>query len=719
MSVIQNIQEKYAKLMAVIIALALIIFVVMLAFENGGSLFRGGNQTEVGEVDGQSIQFASMDNRVKQQEEFMKRQGYPDEMAREQAMQQAWGNEVARIVLENEVKKLGMQIGKKELGDILYGANPPQDLKQNFSNPATGMYEPAKAKQYIDQVSKSKAATEEQKAAKAALNDYITNLELGRLSDKYNALLLNTTNFPKWFIEKQNADNSQIANISIARQLYSSIPDSSVNVTDNEISTYVNKHKDMFPQAESRGISYVAFSALPTAKDSAAARDRLMEMKPGFDSTKDMQSYLETQGMQGFFNGYINGKSIQVPFKDSIFRQPVGSDYGPYLDGGNYTLAKVMGVRTQADSVTVRHILVATAQPDRQTNTLVPVRDSASAKKTIDSIRTAIASGSNFDTLVAKLSDDPGSAQSGGKIENMVAGPSWDLAFGEFVFGNPVGTKGIVKSVFGYHYVEILSAKGSSPAYKIAYISVPIEVSNETDGNASGEATQFATTSTDKKSFDATAEKFQAKGINKSFAQDITPTASQIMGLGSSRSFVRAIYDAKLGEVIPPTKVENSWVVAVVTEINEKGTQSAAKARMMVEPILRNQKKAEVITKKLGNITSIEAAATAMGNVQVETADSVHFSGMPPSPLIGSEPKVLGAAFNPANKGKVVSQAIAGNSGVYVLRVNNVSATAVADANVAEQRQQRYMQAKMRGAEQIQSVLFQAADIKDNRAKFY
>ncbi|MEI9808226.1 MAG: hypothetical protein WDO16_10295 [Bacteroidota bacterium] len=30
MSVIQNIQEKYAKLMAIIIAIALIIFVVML-----------------------------------------------------------------------------------------------------------------------------------------------------------------------------------------------------------------------------------------------------------------------------------------------------------------------------------------------------------------------------------------------------------------------------------------------------------------------------------------------------------------------------------------------------------------------------------------------------------------------------------------------------------------------------------------------------------------
>ncbi len=38
MSVIQKIQDKYGKVMAVIIALALVVFVIMLAFENGGSL---------------------------------------------------------------------------------------------------------------------------------------------------------------------------------------------------------------------------------------------------------------------------------------------------------------------------------------------------------------------------------------------------------------------------------------------------------------------------------------------------------------------------------------------------------------------------------------------------------------------------------------------------------------------------------------------------------
>ena len=54
MSVIQKIQEKYAKLMAVIIAVALLTFVVMLAFENGGSLFRG-QENIVGTINGKKI----------------------------------------------------------------------------------------------------------------------------------------------------------------------------------------------------------------------------------------------------------------------------------------------------------------------------------------------------------------------------------------------------------------------------------------------------------------------------------------------------------------------------------------------------------------------------------------------------------------------------------------------------------------------------------------
>ncbi len=714
MSVIQSIQEKYAKLMAVVIAIALLTFVVMLAFENGGSLFSGGRVTSVGSINGESISAIEFDKSIDRQEAMMEQQGYPSGAAtRQMAIENAWRQETARVVMLTELDKLGMQLGKKEMGDVLYGENAPQDLKQQFTDPQTGIFNAQQAKQQIDQMLKSKQVPEEQKQQ---FNDYVAQLELMRLTEKYNSMLTNSSNFPRWFVEKQNADASQLASISLVREFYSAVPDSVVKVTDKEIADYINKHKDDFKQEESRSISYVAFSALPTAEDTAAARERLLALKPGLDSVHDVKQYLESQGVTTYYDSYINGKHIQVPQKDSIFKTPVGQVYGPYLDGGTFTMAKVVGARTQPDTVKVRHILVATSQRDPQSGQMFPTRDSATARNLIDSIQTALRNGSIFDTLVAKLSDDQGSKDKGGVYENVTAG-SMVPEFNDFIFGNPTGTKGVVKTDFGYHYIEILSQKGSSPAYKVAYMTQPIDASQETDANASNEATLFAGNSQSRKAFDENAEKLKDKGINKSFAQDIKPNDFQIMGLGASRAFVRSIYDADLGEVLQPERVGENYVVAMVTEVNKKGTQSVEQARILVEPILRNQKKAEQISKKLGTITTLEAASAALGGKTIENVDSLRMTGSQ-SNIVTAEPKVIGAAFNPANKGKVVTEAIPANSGVYVVRVNNVTATAVADANVAEQRKSRYQDAKMRGA-YPQQVLIEAATIKDNRSKLY
>lgn len=714
MSVIQQIQEKYAKLMAVIIAIALLTFVVMLAFENGGSLFQGGPSTTVGTINGKKIDAIAFSKKIDQQEAMMQQQGYPSGAAtRQQAIEGAWSQELGRIVMTSELGKLGIQIGKKEMGDILYGENAPQDLKQQFTDPQTGVYNAQLAKQQIDQMLKSKQTPPEQKEQ---FNNYVNQLEFMRMNEKYNSLLSNSSNFPKWLIEKQNADNSQLANISLVREFYTSIPDSAVTISDKEIGDYISKHKKEFKQEETRSISYVAFSALPTAADTAATRERILGLKPGLDSTKDIQQFLEAQGVRTYYNGYISGKNIQIEAKDSIFKIPVGSVYGPYIDGGSFSLAKLVGVRTQPDTVKIRHILVATTQRDPQSGQTTQVRDSATARKLIDSIQTVIRNGSNFDSVVAKVSDDPGSKEKGGVYENVTSG-GMVPEFNDYIFGNPVGSKGVVKTEFGYHYIEILSQKGSSPAYKIAYLAQPIEASQETDANANNEATLFAGNSSDQKSFDANAEKLKVKGVNKAFAQDIKPNDFQVMGLGVSRAFVKSIYDADRGEVLQPERVGENYVVALVTEVNEEGTQSVAKARPLVEPLLRNHKKAEQIQKKIGSVTTLEAVATALGGKQIESVDSLRMSGAQ-STIVSSEPKVIGAAFNPANKGKVVSQAIEGTSGVYIIRVNNVTATAVADANVGEQRKSQYQQAKMRGG-YPQQVLMEAADIKDNRSEIY
>lgn len=712
MSVIQKIQDKYGKVMAVIIGLALVIFVVMLAFENGGSLFTGDVRT-IGKINGEKVEIQEFSALVEQQTQRMQAQGMGGgEGSAQQANEMAWGQEVSRILLSQESKKLGLDVGRKELNDLLFGANPPQELAQGFTDPQTGKFDAVAAQTQINQI-KSKG-TEEQKTQ---INMFLDQLILQRKAEKYDALLTTSINFPKWMLEKQNADEALMSKISFVREPYTSIPDSAVKITDSDIQDFINKHKSDFKQHENRGISYVAFNAQPSGADSAAARQRLMDLKPAFDSAHNVKDFLVSEGINNYYDGFISGSRIQVPMKDSILKVGTGNIYGPYVDANSYALAKIVASTSMPDTVKVRHILIGLATQDPQTGQQIPIRDSATARKLADSLFTALQNGSNFDTLVAKFSTDAGSVQNGGVYDNVPSG-QMTPAFNDYIFTHPVGSKSVVKTDYGYHIVEVLGTKGSTTGYKIAYVTKPIEASQETDNMASNAATKFAATATNQKSFNTAAEKLQAeKGILKSIATDIPPTGAMIQGLGASRNFVKNIYKADLGDVIQPERVGDYYVVGLVTEVNKEGTMSPAKARMMVEPLLVNQKKAKIISDKIGKITTLEAVATKLKK-QVETADSLRFNGQTPS-AVGFEPKVIGASFNKANLQKVVPEAIAGSQSVYVIRVDNLMSTPAPAQNLDEIRKMRYMQAKQQARFQSLQALQEAATIKDYRSKFY
>lgn len=706
-SIIQDIRDKYAKVTVVLIALALIGFILTDYFQGKARSGGGGSSNSIGSVNGHSISYEDFLQKAELIKNNYKAQGYPaSAQLDQQANEQAWSQEIGSLLLEEELDKLGITVTKKEMGDIMYGANAPEDIKRQFTDSATGRFDAVKAKQAIDQMLKSKQTPPEQKIQ---FNNYINSLEQNRKQDKYISLLANSVNHPRWYVEKQNADASQMAKISYVNELYTSIPDSTIKIDDKAITDYISKYKDVYRQPESRGIAYVSFSAAPSAADSAASKDKLLQEKAAFDTVSNMEEYMLSKVVNNFYNGYISGKTIQIGVKDSIFRTPVGKVYGPYLDGGSYAMAKVLGVRTMPDTVKVRHILIGTQNG----------RDSATARKLTDSIATAISRGANFDSLCAKYSED-GNKDKGGIYEGVYSGRMVPT-FNDFIFLNPVGAKGVVKTDFGFHYIEVLEQKGSGPGYKIAYLTQEIEASKETDNQASENANKFASEVKDLKTFNDVYEKeWKSKGYIKAVASNISPTGSDITGLGSSRSFVRDIYAADKGDVLKPELVENKYVVAVVTEVEEEGLMSAAKARMYVEPMLRNKKKAEMLKQKAGKVSTLEAAITAFGGAkQIETADSIRMSSA--TSKLGYEPKIIGAAFNPANKGKVVPEALAGQNGVYVIRVDDVTSTAVANGDVAAQRKGQEEQKKQATMNQQTpnfplNILRSAATVKDKRA---
>jgi peptidyl-prolyl cis-trans isomerase D len=709
MSVIQKIRDKYARVAVIAIALALLGFIAMDAFTGRSNVFGSGSSNTLGSVNGGKIKLDEFRRNLELEQQNLESQNMPAGPAlTQQAIENTWNREVSKTLLTGELSKLGITVTQKELNNsILFGNNPPEDLKRQFTNPETGQFDAQALGQQLREIRKSGRPEQ-----KAQINAYLAQLELARKEEKYNSLITNSVNIPKWMLEKQLADNNQLARISFIRKGYNEIADSTVKVSEQEIADYVSKHKSDFKQEESRSISYVAFSALPSSADSAKIKQELELLRPGFVEATDAEAFIAKNSSTGASSVYAGKSKMQMGMKDTLQSLAVGQVFGPYLDGGSMVLAKTIDIKALPDSVKCRHILIST-------NLQQGGFEDSVAKIKIDSIKTAIETGATWDSMATRYNPDGTRSTKGEMTFSSTDIQSVDFApeFGKFIlFDGKVGESKLVKTVYGWHYINIMQYINVEPHYKIAYLMKPITTSPDTDQKAKNDASSFAGEVSDEKTFNEVFEKkWKPLQYNKGLAYDITPSAYQVMGLGLDRDFVKKIYDAKKGEVLQPTRVNDSYVVAVVTDVFEKGTQGPAKARMMVEPVLRNRKKAELIKKEIGAITTLEQIASKL-NKQIETADSVSINGNNQS--IGYEPKLIGAAFNPASRGKVVTEPIEGSNGVYVLRVESVTATAETGPSVDERRKAMAAQAKQRMSYPLQA-LREAATIKDNRSRFY
>jgi len=720
MSIIQSIRERGALISAIIIALALLGFILMDAFSGRSNLFSRGNATTLAIVNGRKLDFREFEEKIKIQEQNASQRGSIGEQARQQIISSLWNQEINRLVMLSEFEKLGLKVGDKELSEIIFNNPLPQFYQvPQFMDPETGQFNMQGYRDYIQYL---QANSSKDPLVRQEYNAIIEAVEYTRLNEKYNAMALASSYLPKWFIEKQNSENSGLASISYVLVPYSSISDSTIQVSDKEIEEYIKKHKDRYQQKESRSIEFVSFSAAPSAADSAAIRDQLESLKAPFKEAQDNEAFVSQNYSEiGYYKSPLKKDAIQAPEKDSVIAAGAGNVYGPYVFGNNYMLAKLVRSARWPDTVKVRHILVSTAQRSQQ-GQLVPVREDSAAKRIIDSVEAAIRGGAIFDSLCLKYSDDPGSREKGGVYDSVYLGQMVP-EFNDFIFSNPVGSKGVVKTEFGYHYIEVLAQRGSVPVYQVAYITKAIVASKETDNTAQNAAAKLAAEARTLEAFnDYVKKNLEPRGINKMPAT-LAPDDYNIMGAGVSRQLVREIYKAKKGEVLQPVRVGDDYVVAVVTEVLEEGLQPVEKARPFTEPLIRNEKKAEQIISKIGSYNTLEEAAAKTG-FSITRTDSIRFSGG----QMSHEPKLIGAAFNPDITGKVLTTPIKGNNGVYVLKVNELTATAVAQANIDLQRMQFRNQAMQRisgggyyggpMSNTPSAVLRKVAKIKDKRSDF-
>jgi peptidyl-prolyl cis-trans isomerase D len=704
MSLINKIRER-SGLAVGVIAVSLILFIVGSDLLGGRSTLFGSGDQEVGEIAGKSIENQDFQAKIEQiAAQYEQQTGRrPGEQEMVQVREQAWNQLIFETAYQKEFDKLGLAVSPDELVDMVQGENISPEVRQAFTNPQTGVFDRNQIIQYL------KGLNNVPPAQKAQWASFEQQLSVNRVREKYDNLLRLTSFVTTAEAQKEYQAQNTKADTKFLFVPYYSVNDTTVKVTDSELEDYLSKHKDEFTGANTRSIQYVTFAVNPSKEDSASLYSEIKSLARGLGAAKNDSTFAR------------QNSDVPTPLYQTIGEMPEqlraavptfapGGVYGPFRDGSTYYIYKYGGTKKDT-SFTVRasHILIrATAKTDSA---------KAQAKRRAEGILKQVQGGASFEALAQTNSDD-GSAQQGGDLGYFKNNGGMVKPFETAVFGFS-GTgliPRVVETDFGYHIIKVTEPK-TNILYRVAGIGKTITPSEATTNEAYQKASQFAANSQSKEEFLENAKKDKALVVAN--GDRIPETASSVNALADARQVVRWAFDEKtdIGKVSEPFQVGEQYVVAVLTGRTNKDKISIDDFRPELTAKVRNQKKAEQIMAKLGNVTgTLEAAAQKYGaGAIVETAEDINLAtGFLRS--AGVDPIALGRVFG-LKAGKR-SKPFAGESGVLVVEPSRITpAPNVADYNTYKTMIQQNL--AQRSTVYTNEAIKESSKIVDKRAKLY
>jgi len=251
MATLQKIRTRAGLLIAIVIGISLAAFVLGDLLQSGSSNMQR-NQMEIGEINGQSIQYPEFQKQAEELGEIYKQntqQSQLDENSWSQVREQTWQTMVQGIVMGEVYDDLGIEISSEELFDMLQGANLHPIIQQLFANPNTGQVDRGAVVNFLKNLDTN--VTPEQRAYWLYLEKQIVN---ERMQSKYAGMIGKGLYITTTEAEQSLKARNKSVNFDYVSLPYSSVSDSSVAVTDKDLHVYYDEHKSDFKQEKSRGI---------------------------------------------------------------------------------------------------------------------------------------------------------------------------------------------------------------------------------------------------------------------------------------------------------------------------------------------------------------------------------------------------------------------------------------------------------------------------------
>ncbi len=694
MAVLSKIRQKSALLIAV-------IGIALLAFVIGDVVRSGGTDTSrnIGTVNGEDINTQVFLQKVNQAE-----QG--NQMTKNQAYQMVWNNEVNNILLKTEFEKLGLKIGKEQLIQVVK-TNPMFANSPEFQN-QLGQFDVNKFNAWVMTM---KQAGREQ--WDAWLN-YEVELEKFGLQQMYNALIkggLYTTQTEAKY--SYQGENSKV-NFDFVTVPYSTINNDEAKVTDQEILSYMKKHENRFKSEPTREITYAYVESVPSENDKDEVKETVLALLApsvqynattkkndtiaGFKTTKDLVGFVNTNSDVKFDSIYYSKKDLPLEFQEQLYSLQPGEVFGPYLFNDHYCVSRLVG-KQSGSKVNAAHILIGYQGAPQSSTTRTKEEAKAKAEEILKK-----ATAANFAELAMAESEDPGSKMNGGKYEDIAKG-QMVKPFEDFIFNNPTGKIGIVETDYGFHIIEVL---GKSEGIQLATIARKIEPSETTADETFTKATTIESYANTNADFVVEAEK-----LNAIVQKDVTvrPFEEYLQAIGAQGGIISWAFnkDTKDGDV-KRFDIAEGYIIVRLSSKNETGLLPIEEAKVTVEPILMNEKKAVIIRKQLEGLSTIQEVSNK-SNASVQNALELTRQN-PILPAVGNEPLVVGTAFGTAVNN--TSKLIDGNTGVFMLKTTNLNlATDLDNYNSYKIKTENVVRSS--ATAKVLQALKDQAKIKDNR----
>jgi len=711
MALISSIRNR-SWILIVFIGIGLASFIMMDMFGSSTSAFGNRPTNTLGVINGQEIDY----NKVKRTEEVFYRGATGSTYGLKDMI---WNYYLEKSILEEEGSELGLNVGKAETNDLMFGENLSPVVQQVFIDRQTGQVDRANLMDI-----KNKMATDRSQLNTSYMEELVGQVQKNRLQEKFTAMVTQGLYTPNWMAEFFATENNTSLDFNYVKVPFSDVEDSAVSVTDADYNTFLSDNKaKYYTEEETRKISYVVFDVSPSAADSTNYYNQLNNKIAAFKGSKNDSTYVLSNG-GNMATTYTKKSALSPEIQSDMLSLPIGSVVGPYLEGTSYKLAKVSDRKMIPDSVRAQHILIRANPSD--------ANSFAAAFARIDSLKTALDNGSKFDNLAAQVSQDPNNADQGGDLGYFSERTSrMPPQFNNLVFYSAKeGSVNTVLTQMGVHLVKLNDKKfnGNEESVKVAYLTRSIIPSDATQKEIRETVKEFVNNNTD-------AEALNTLVANDSNLSIETTTSLKrndyiIPALGqdpSSRELIRwsfkdgtdvnnlspDFYVYRYSNPVTYENYDSKFVVAALHSIQPAGMPSLENIKSEIAPLVLNQKKASFIASSIAG-KNIEGVANQYGT-SVENLEGISASATSVG-VLGNEPKVIAALMNLSPNES--SAPIQGENGVYIVQLLQKN-TVGAGVDLANTKRIQSTKLKTIARTELMKSLKESAEVTDNRFKIY